>query len=380
RQAQACPTSNSLAPEGRPMSTIGIVGANGQVGSEVCLFLSRTPGITVVPICRSRLAGAFLTRCGLTCRYGAVTQPGEAARLLEGCDLVADFTMARGLTSEMRETIRGIVTACLHHSPAGSRFVYTSSEMAYGMRHQPGSPFRHHLLSRTVYGASKRYGEAFAMRIGRATAHEVYALRLGQVHGELQNVTLNLRASFRDEAAHVPDALSDTVFAFSIAEALAHIAAGKESPGLYTLISTPQWSWKEVHEHYARECGAHPEIVLVPPPSIPSAFATTKRAAIGWAVSAAGRYRDVISGYLLHRFPALEARVAATYRSRTAAAQVRALARASQYRPYDDIFAGAVQGNRLRSLSDSRTSMQPMTAEIRQTVGALAKAAEGARR
>jgi nucleoside-diphosphate-sugar epimerase len=362
------------------LSTVAILGANGQVGSEICLFLNRTRGVTVVPICRSRLAGSFLSRCGLQCRYGSVTDSEEASRLLAGCDLVADFTMARGLSSEMRATIRGIVTACLRHSQPDARFVYASSEMAYGMRHQSGSPFRHHLLSRTVYGTSKRFGERLALRTGKAAGREVYALRLGQVHGELQNVSANLRASFRDETAYVPDALSDTVFAFTIAEALANIASGKEQPGLYTLVSTPQWSWSEVHEYYARELGIHPRVVPVDPPGIPSKLHAMQSAALGWAVSAAAAYRDVIAGYILHRYPDLEARVAAIYRRRTAARQVQALTRSAEYRPYDDIFAGTVLGERLKSLSDSRTTMHLPTAEIRLILNGLARTPEGVRR
>ena len=35
------------------MTTIGVIGANGQVGAEVCLFLSEMEGIEVVPICRT---------------------------------------------------------------------------------------------------------------------------------------------------------------------------------------------------------------------------------------------------------------------------------------------------------------------------------------
>src|SRR5712691_12660779 len=74
---------------------IGIIGANGMVGREVALFLALMGG-EVVPICRSRLAGAFLERCGLTCRYGSVAFRDEAVTLLEDCDLVADFSLPRG--------------------------------------------------------------------------------------------------------------------------------------------------------------------------------------------------------------------------------------------------------------------------------------------
>ena len=83
-------------------TTIAVIGANGQVGSEVCLFLSEMDGIEVVPICRSELGAAPLRSWGLESRFGALTGSEEARRLLAGCHLVADFTLPRGDPGQMR--------------------------------------------------------------------------------------------------------------------------------------------------------------------------------------------------------------------------------------------------------------------------------------
>ena len=72
------------------MHTIAVIGANGQVGSEVCLFLSLYGDIKVFPISRTRLGSAFLRICGLSCRHGSVADTVYAPALLEGCDVVVD--------------------------------------------------------------------------------------------------------------------------------------------------------------------------------------------------------------------------------------------------------------------------------------------------
>ena len=47
------------------MITIGIIGANGQVGTEVCLFLSQMDDVRVVPICRTDRPFLILRGMGL---------------------------------------------------------------------------------------------------------------------------------------------------------------------------------------------------------------------------------------------------------------------------------------------------------------------------
>lgn len=347
--------------------TIAIAGANGQVGTETCLYLRQWAGIRPVAICRSNLAGAFLRRFDVECRVGNLQDARQARELLAGCDVVVDFSLPSGIFAEMQPAIRSVVTNCIEQSPEGAVFVYGSSEMAYGMRQTPGEPFRSYLLARTVYGASKRFGESLAVGLGRRSGHPVYILRLGQVHGELQNVTQYLLGSLRSGPAYVPDGLSDTVFIYSIAEALVQIARGQETPGKYTLVSTPEWPWLDVYGYYARRLGIEPHAVLYAPES--NEVRMLDRLA-GGLRSAVVSSRDIVSGYLLRRFPGIQWRLACEYRTRAAAAEIGAGIRSRQYRPFAP-FYGAIPGRRLRTLSDSRTAMAGPERRLRETLAGV---------
>jgi hypothetical protein len=113
--------------------TIGLVGGNSQVATEVALFLSLRPGVQVVPICRSSIGSAFLHHCGLSSRNGTMNDPSAARELLSGLDLVADFSLPLGPAGEMRRRTGSGVTQLVQHSPTASRVVYISTEMAFGL-------------------------------------------------------------------------------------------------------------------------------------------------------------------------------------------------------------------------------------------------------
>jgi len=68
--------------------TIGIIGANGQVGSELSITLSKMVNINVIPICRTRFASFFLRNKGIDCRHGSLENPEEAKELLKDCNLI----------------------------------------------------------------------------------------------------------------------------------------------------------------------------------------------------------------------------------------------------------------------------------------------------
>jgi nucleoside-diphosphate-sugar epimerase len=347
---------------------IGVIGANGQVGSEVCLYLSRMADVRVIPICRNELSSAFIRRAGLEVRHGRIADPAEAPRLLAGCDVVADLSLPKGLASELRSAYRTNITQALRYAPAGTRYVFASTIMAFGMDGGSRS-LADHTVARTVYGATKRYAERHAERQGRRFGHETYILRLGQVHGEMQAVSRGMIRALRDETALVPDGPSWTVFTFSVAEALVNIARGLEKPGRYTMVSTPEWSWQEVYEFYCREAGIQPRVSVEqedPRDSAGQRLGALARHVVDPLLALVVRRREVVAGHLLYAFPGLEHRMMALHGCRNARREVAAARRRGKFRPFEALFRGRAPGPRLTSLSDTRTSMAATRAQVQE--------------
>ena len=344
------------------MVTIGVLGANGQVGSEVCLFLSQMEDVRVIPICRTEFGATLLRRCGLECRIGTLDGEAEATRLLAGCDLVADFTLPRETrVSEIRAAINRTVEKGMTYAPAGAPFVYISSLVAFGVDPHDQN-FRQRVLSPTLYGSTKRYAERLVFRTGKSLNREAYVLRLGQVHGELQSVSRGILRRLDEETAYVPLGRSHAVFTYTIAESLANIANRKEKPGRYSLISAPDWSWTEVYEYYARRAGRTPNIITyefsADEPSIGRAFKSLARRIAKPVIESAGRHRESITSYLPRPFPKLEQRLRAKWglqRARAEVLEMNVSKLHSQYRPFK--LHGEVPGNRLQSVSDCRATM-----------------------
>jgi hypothetical protein len=295
-----------------------------------------------------------------------------AERLLADCDLIADFSLLRGTASEIRTMMHKMIENVSKYAPLGARFVYISTVMAFGMG-QTDRSFRQYPLARTIYGATKRYAEHLASRKGRQIGREVFVLRLGQVHGELQSVSRDLLRNLKDETAYVPSGPSWTVFAFTVAEALCNIANGKEKPGLYTLVSVPEWSWKELHQYYCQRAGIQPRIVEfgmggTTPSWVQQATFRIARLIMDPLLAVTVRNRELLGGNFLFVFPSLERMAMALYAQRGAANQIAEHQRRTQYRPYDHLFMGTAPGRRLSSLSGSRTSMYELTSRIRAII------------
>jgi nucleoside-diphosphate-sugar epimerase len=330
----------------------------------VALFLSLRPDIQVVPICRSSIGSAFLHHCGLSSRIGAMNDASAARELMAGLDLVADFSLPLGAAGEMRRRTQSGVTHLVRESPAGCRVVYISTQMAFGIR-PGGTDRRYHFIAGTTYGATKRYGEHLVERLARAARKEAYVLRLGQVHGELQSVSRQMRATFLAERkVSLPDTVSDTVFAYTIAEALANIAVGKEKPGVYTLMSTPDWHWRDIYEQYCEEAGKRPELHLyscAPPARITRKWLRSLQSAGRRALL---RHRESIGAYVLSRMPQTEGGVLAKYRLSNAARDIASIL-ALPAIPSCIPVVGPIAGRRLACLTDSRVSMPDPAARVK---------------
>jgi len=351
------------------MPVIGVIGANGQVGSEVCLYLTLMEDVTVIPICRTKLASAFLRRCGLSCRHGSVENLDEASQLLAGCDLIADFSLPKGDYADVRASVNKIIRNAIRFAPATARYVYASSMMVYGMGSR-STRFRWHVLPRSIYGSSKRYAEWLVRRLKRQIQREIYILRLGQVHGELQSASRLFLQGMKSGPTKVPDSSSYTVFCFTIAEALAQIARGKEKPGTYTLVSSPEWSWKEFHEFVARKAGTATEVGCVR--EVVVGLRAHVAAGLGWFLAPINHFlernRELLAARMLFAFPSTERRLRARRLVQKASIEIQQRKTQKEYRPYS-IFWGQIPGHRLRSLSDSRQTMAGPAEQVRELLG-----------
>lgn len=346
------------------MKTIGIIGGNGQVGSEVSLFLSLRSDVRVIPISRSSYGSTFLRHCGLTCRHGSLKTPDETRRLLEGCDVVADFSVPHGTPPEIRQTMAKNITNAVAFSPDAKQYVYVSS---HGI-------FRHSIRQAhyRLYPNAKLYSEHFAKGVTSEAGKELFVLRLGMVHGVLQGASRGYMQDLRDEEAVLPDIPSLVVFAFSIAEALVNIAYDKETPGTYTLVAMPAWSWPEVHEYYCRRAGIEPRIRLESPRTdkISDALRSGVKESIAPIRRALFSERELLDDVLSTNAPDLAARLRAKYYVQRAQSEF-AMRDALAWRPAEQDFGAP--GPRMLSLSDSRFTMHGPTQAVEDLISSAFK-------
>ena len=231
---------------------IAVLGANGQVGREVCLALDEL-GVDVVAVSRTEIGAVFLERCGIKCRYGSFDSAEAAEGLVGDCDLIADFAHPHGLPSVVRGQVLANIEGLFEGTSEKIPYVYMSTISAFGMP-KADAPLKKYFLSHTMYSADKRAIERYVLK--QRSSRPRYVLRLGQVHGVLQSVSREYREESRAGTVALSvskDSLSYVVFCNTIAAVLLRIAKQKELPGIYTLVERPEWTWNQVYRFWS-EC------------------------------------------------------------------------------------------------------------------------------
>jgi nucleoside-diphosphate-sugar epimerase len=238
------------------MKRIAILGANGQVGAEVCLRLRGVEGVEVVPIARNVSGSAFLRLNGIECRHGRITDPAEARILIGDCDVVVNFALSNTAIPRVdRDVNRQILRSMVSAAKPGAPLVFASTIMVYA----PGMRF----WFPDSYGLEKLAAERRFRRLCRASRHPAFVFRLGHVLGDMQNITGKIRKEIQNEKVALPHQglrASNTVFTSAIVEAVAQIAQRQSNqqppkPGTYDLITSPQWTWLDVYKYYAAQIG-----------------------------------------------------------------------------------------------------------------------------
>jgi nucleoside-diphosphate-sugar epimerase len=260
---------------------VAILGANGQVGAELCLLLSNHPHLDLVPISRNASGSAFLRYCGIPVRHGAPADPTQAPRLLGDCDLVVNLALGAGTPRQIRETERLLTDHAARFSKPGARQVFFSTFSVYGDVRRTSR-----VRWNSNYGRTKLASEKAAADAAARAGKEIFVFRLGHVTGELQRITGILRDHIRAGPVVVPqsDPISNTVATVTIADAILKVAAGGQTPGVYDLMNHPQWTWRQVLEHEARRAAVPLDLQFVPDPAAPKSIGSTFRHPVGAAM------------------------------------------------------------------------------------------------
>jgi nucleoside-diphosphate-sugar epimerase len=233
------------------MKRIAILGANGQVGTEVSLRLRDVEGLEVVPIARNPSGSAFLRLHGMECRHGRISDPAEASSLIGDCDVVVNFALSNTAIPRIdRETNRQIVRSTVAAAKPGAPIVFASTIMVYAPAMKFWLP--------DSYGLEKLFAESLFRRLCRKSRHPAFVFRLGHVLGDLQNITSKIHAEIRGGKVALPHEgrrASNTVFTAAMVEAIVQVARSAPEPGTYDLITFPQWTWLDVYQYYAAQLG-----------------------------------------------------------------------------------------------------------------------------
>jgi nucleoside-diphosphate-sugar epimerase len=306
------------------MTRVAVLGANGQVGAELCLLLSQLGSIELVPICRNRTGSAFLRWSGIRCRHGRPASNEDAAFLLADCDVIVNSALASGSPAEVRRAEDAIVRNAFRYSRPDATVIHFSTQSVYGDA-RPGKQVRW----RSLYGRAKLATERGVRHESKRSGKPAYLLRLGHVGGALQEISLNVRQQIREGRVVLPevDVASNMVHTVTIADAVLAIIKGTVDPGCYDLMNVPQWTWRQVYEFEAARCGCELHPTIVPVAGADFSLKKAARAAARAVSNLAGgsAARQLIASGLAHLPPRLSARAQAWWYRKRARTELAAL-------------------------------------------------------
>jgi nucleoside-diphosphate-sugar epimerase len=305
------------------MLKVAIVGANGQVGAELCLLLAGRPDIQLIPICRNRSGSAFLRWQGISCRHGKVADPADATRLLGDCDFVVNSSLASGTPAEIRRIEDSIIRNIFLHSKNSATIIHFSTQSVYG---DPRADRR--IRWRNPYGRAKLATEGRVRRESGRTKKPGFVLRLGHVCGALQEISHSIRASIREGSVTLPkqNRSSNTVFTAAIVGAIDQIIVGGAQPGTYDLMNTPRWTWREVYEYEAQACQLPLAPRFIESPAHPQRSTIVASAVrMASAVAGAKPLRDALAKIFAYAPAWMNSRAAAWWYAKRARTEIAVL-------------------------------------------------------
>jgi nucleoside-diphosphate-sugar epimerase len=292
---------------------IGILGGSSQVGASLALYFKLYNKAAVTVFIRTSYSRVFFEIHGIACETISLNNREALATQLADFDVIVDCSYPAGQLYEILSATKKNMEAVISAIPVTTVFIYMSSIMAYGMP-DGTTQIADYKLPRTAYAFIKRKAESYVVSLCKKHGKKGYNFRLGQVHGFLQSVD----SSFREKLSAAPNAfitgnpesLTNTIFINSIGEAVVKCGRGELLPGLYTLVSEPQWTLQQLYGYYVSkysiDCAIHYQ------PEVSKKHTRTSVAA--GIMTVLKRHRPVLETYILMHLPKLAIKIKGRYR------------------------------------------------------------------
>lgn len=299
---------------------IAILGANGQVASEVTLLL-RQLGADIVPVCRGQMGASFLRYMGIPVRIGSIGKEADAGRLLADADIVANFALALGTGREARDEHDRILRNTLRHAKPGASVLFFSTLSVNDFHNATGA-------RKGAYGAEKLRNERFFTAEAKRLGRPAMIVRLGHVCGEYQNITGELRSAVCAGPVQIPDPSrhANCIATATIADLLMGIAEGRIlADGAYDLVNEPRWDWNAVIGYEAGRSGCEARIEEIGTPSAPRRGIKDLARSVLRLVASSPTIRPVAERVVGRLAKARAERIKGMYLAQRAASEIAAL-------------------------------------------------------
>ena len=211
-------------------SKIVILGANSKVGVELCMYLDLFKNISLIAIVRTEYAATLLKKLGITYLSGDISQNSMIQRAISDADLVFDLAApSKIMINEIKSFYKYRLEKVFQYMSSGSVFVFASTQAAFGYKEPIYPKLKYYFFPRSVYAANKRYAEDICTKLGKQSGINVFLLRLGDVHGVMQDPSILLKDLIRQGYSFtVSNNPANTVFVCEIAQALVNITKKME--------------------------------------------------------------------------------------------------------------------------------------------------------
>jgi dTDP-4-dehydrorhamnose reductase len=234
---------------------LGLIGANSNVGTELCFLLKND--LVLKPIIRNKLGSIFLNHHGFKCHLSDVSKNSDAQESLSDLDSIVISSYATdpfsdGQTRSSQIINEEIIKNTIEFSKKNSTIIYFSTIRAFSNNIVPNSS---NFLIKANFEKEKIHLEKLLLSESKKQGKRAFVLRMSQVFGNNQPRTHIFKKILSKKKVIVqvsPKKISNIVHTISIKNAIMKCLDYKSTPGVYSLVNTPQWTWSDVIDYYKK--------------------------------------------------------------------------------------------------------------------------------